>query len=163
MVRITKPLVTGYAVPEVRRALCQDRLTGCGVILRLSGVHSIVISDRNAKNRQRTITIVKVGTIAPDIARALLGGLRVAEVSMEVVETAFRPIGEGKRAGKSRVRGVDPHRGFDGWKGPEEGHGRTKSFTGTLAPRCPKSAMQRCKNQIHILRGGKKRPDAKPA
>ena len=69
MARITKRLVDGCAVPEVRRVLWDDTLKGFGVILRPSGVHSFVFSYRNAKNRKRNITIAKVGTIAPDMAR----------------------------------------------------------------------------------------------
>ncbi len=49
--------------------LWDDTLKGFGVILRASGVHSFVFSYRNAKNRKRNITIAKVGTIAPGIAR----------------------------------------------------------------------------------------------
>ena len=33
------------------------------------GVHSFVFSYRNAKNRKPNITIAKVGTIAPEMAR----------------------------------------------------------------------------------------------
>ena len=69
MARITKRLVDGCAVPEVRQVLWDDTLKGFGVILRPSGVHSFVFSYRNAKNRKRNITIAKVGTIAPDMAR----------------------------------------------------------------------------------------------
>ncbi len=69
MARITKRLVDAAQVPEVRHIIWDDTLKGFGVILRPSGVHSFVFSYRNATNRKRNITIAKVGTIAPDLAR----------------------------------------------------------------------------------------------
>jgi len=69
MARITKRLVDAAQTPEVRKVLWDDTLKGFGVILRPSGVHSFVFSYRNAKYRKRNITIAKVGTIAPDMAR----------------------------------------------------------------------------------------------
>jgi Site-specific recombinase XerD len=162
MARITKRLVDTAQTPEAQRAVWDDTLKGFGVILRPSGVHSFVFSYRNATNRKRNITIAKVGTIAPDLARKkaeeyramllqgrdpleekqeardrptistlidayllsptfkgkrpntqyvdlhrvkghlrpLLGGLRVDEVTMPVVEKAFRSMCEGRHAGK---------------------------------------------------------------
>lgn len=69
MARIGKRLLDTTRTPKERRVLWDDTLKGFGVILRPSGVHSFVFSYRNTKNRKRNITIAKVGTIAPDMAR----------------------------------------------------------------------------------------------
>ncbi|MBI1415759.1 MAG: tyrosine-type recombinase/integrase [Limimaricola sp.] len=69
MARITKRLLDAAQTPEARQVLWDDTLKGYGVILRPSGVHSFVFSYRNARNRKRNITVAKVGTIAPELAR----------------------------------------------------------------------------------------------
>ena len=71
MPSITNRTVSGICPEAKRYTIWDSKLIGFGVIVRPSGTHSYVFSYRNKHSRKRTLTIGKVGTLAPDQARRL--------------------------------------------------------------------------------------------
>ncbi len=82
MPKITKRFIDGLVplVGETETFAWDTELRGFGVRLMRSGVGSYILKYRNAEGRQRKLALGRIGSLAPDEARAL-AKLRLAEVA----------------------------------------------------------------------------------